>query len=157
MGSISAEIPTLWSKIPTFYIILELNLKKKNHYLNMSKNIITHTLNFHSHLECRSLSICHAKSIHLKVWLFHSVYKLNCLNYSHRDLKGTSSIPVTYQGVTSGRWDMHSDLLQASLQSRFCAEDDHIQGYGKESVMCECPPGTQDNLNAKHSLHTIKL
>lgn len=80
-----------------------------------------------------------------------------CLIYSHHDLKGTSSIPVTYQGVMSGRWDMHSDLLQAILQSRFCAEDDHIQGYDKESVMCEYPQGTQDNSNVRHSLHTIKL
>ena len=84
------------------------------------------------------------------------VIKQNCLNFSHHDLEGTSSIPLTYQGVMSGRWDMHNDLLEAILQSRFCAEDDHIQGYGKVSVTCECPQGTQDNSNARHSLHTIK-
>lgn len=80
-----------------------------------------------------------------------------CLIYSHHDLRSTSNIPATYQGVMSGRWDMHSDLLQAILQSRFCAEDDHIQGYDKESVMCEYPQGRQDNLNVRHSLRTIKL
>jgi hypothetical protein len=54
-----------------------------------------------------------------------------------------------------GRWDMHSDLPEAILQSKFGAEDDHIQEYGMGSVMCECPQGTQDNLNERRSLHTI--
>lgn len=63
---------------------------------------------------------------------------------------------MTYQVAMSGTWDMHSGLPEAILQSRFGAEDDHIQEYGKGCVMCECPQGTQDNLNEKHSLHTTK-
>jgi hypothetical protein len=56
-----------------------------------------------------------------------------------------------------GMWDMHNGLLEAILQSRFGAEDDHIQEYGMGSVMCEYPQGTQDNSNERHSLHTIKF
>lgn len=85
-----------------------------------------------------------------------------CTNYnfcyhSAHDRDITNRVPVTYQVVMSGMWDMHSGLPAAVLQSKFGAEDDHIQEYGKGSVTCECPQGTQDNSNEIHSLHTIKL